>query len=65
MRDDELDAWIDAMAPVVGVTVTDEQRPGVKAFVAVAKAMAEQLEKVDLADDRLEPAPVFTPEARR
>jgi hypothetical protein len=25
--------------------------------------MAEQLERVDLPDDKLEPAPVFTPES--
>jgi hypothetical protein len=59
----DADAWIDAIAPVVGIEVTDEQRPGVRTFLAIAKGMAAQLEAVDLPDDKLEPAPVFTPEA--
>lgn len=58
------DAWIDAMAPVVGLDITAEQRPGVRTFLAIAKGMAERLEQVDLPDDKLEPAPVFTPEPR-
>ncbi len=56
------DAWIDAVGPLVGLAVTAEERPGVRTFLEVAKAMAEHLEAVDLPDDRLEPAPVFTPE---
>ena len=60
----DADAWIDALAPVVGLEVTDGQRPGVRTFLAIAKAMAEQLDAVDLPDDKLEPAPVFTPESR-
>jgi hypothetical protein len=66
MRDQDwdTDAWIDAMAPVVGLEVTDAQRPGVRTFLAIAKGMAEQLERVDLPDDELAPAPVFTPEPR-
>lgn len=58
------DAWIDAMAQVVGFDVTEEQRPGVRTFLEIAKGMAEQLESVDLPDDALAPAPVFTPEPR-
>jgi hypothetical protein len=58
------DAWIDAMAPVVGLDVTEAQRPGVRTFLEIAKGMAEQLESVDLPDDELAPAPVFTPEPR-
>ncbi|MFP4126479.1 MAG: DUF4089 domain-containing protein [Alphaproteobacteria bacterium] len=62
MSDDcDTDAWIDAMAPVVGLTVTDEQRPGVRTFLEIAKGMAVRLERVELPDDKLEPAPVFTP----
>ena len=57
------DAWIDAVAPVVGLTVTDVERPGVRTFLTLAKAMAERLDAVDLPDDQLAPAPVFTPEA--
>lgn len=63
MTDDwDTDAWIDAVAPLVGLAVTDAQRPGVRTFLEVAKAMAVQVEAVELPDDRLEPAPVFTPE---
>ncbi len=56
------DAWIDAMAPVVGVTIGDEQRPGVRTFLALAKSMADGLDTVALPDDELQLAPVFTPE---
>ena len=59
----DADAWIDALAPVVGLEVTDGQRPGVRTFLAIAMGMAAQLEAVVLPDDKLEPAPVFTPEA--
>jgi len=62
-QDWDPDAWIDAMAPVVGLEVTVEHRPGVRTFLEIAKGMAERLESVDLPDDKLEPAPVFTPEA--
>jgi hypothetical protein len=57
----DVDAWIDAVAPLLGLEITAEQRPGVRTFLAVAKGMADRLESVDLPDDRLEPAPVFTP----
>jgi hypothetical protein len=56
------DAWIDAIAPLLGLEVTAAQRPGVRAFLTIAKGMADRLESVDLPDDKLEPAPVFTPE---
>lgn len=59
----DADRWIDAMAPVVGLTVTDEQRPGVRTFLALAKSMADRLETVDLPDNELAPASVFTPQA--
>jgi len=58
------DAWIDVITPLLGLEITEEQRPGVRTFLAVAKGMADQLESVDLPDDKLEPAPVFTPEWR-
>ena len=66
MRDEDWDpdAWIDAMAPVVGLEVSEAQRPGVRTFLEIAKGMAERLEQVELPDDKLEPAPVFTPEPR-
>lgn len=57
-----LDAWIDALAPTLGLHITASQRPGVRGFLAIAAAMAAELEGVDLADDALDLAPVFTPE---
>lgn len=62
--DGDADAWIDAMAPVVDLVITDEARPGVRTFLAVAKTMARQVEAVPLADDELWLAPVFTPQAK-
>lgn len=62
-RDCDPDAWIDAMAPVMGLVITDDQRPGVRTFLEIATAMAAKLEDADLPDDELAPAAVFTPEA--
>ena len=52
------DQWIDAMAPVVGLTVTAEQRAGVKANLKTAAKMAALLDKAKIKDE-VEPAPVF------
>jgi hypothetical protein len=54
----DFDQWIDAMSPVLGLSVTPEQRPGVKANLKTAAKMAALLDKAKLADD-IEPAPVF------
>jgi hypothetical protein len=62
--DRDAEAWIDAMAPVVGLVITEEARPGVRTFLAVAATMADRLEAVEIADDELWLAPVFTPEAK-
>ncbi len=59
------DAWIDAMAPVMGLAIGPVERPGVRTFLTLAKTMADRLETVELADDQLQPAAVFTPEADR
>ena len=66
MADDgfDADAWIDAVAPVVGVAVSEVERPGVRTFLALAKSMADCLDEVELPDDELALAPVFTPEDR-
>ncbi|TVQ34383.1 MAG: DUF4089 domain-containing protein [Geminicoccaceae bacterium] len=56
------DAWIDAMAPVVGLPIGDLERPGVRTFLGVAKGMADLLDAVELPDDELALAPVFRPE---
>ena len=54
----DLDQWIDAMAPVLGLTITAEQRTGVKANLKTAAKMAALLDKVSVKDET-EPAPVF------
>ncbi|MGF1561029.1 MAG: DUF4089 domain-containing protein [Geminicoccaceae bacterium] len=59
----DADGWIAAVAPVLGLSVTDDQRPGVRTFLTLAKAMADKLDAVQLDDAAFEPAPVFTPEA--
>ena len=54
----DIDQWIDAMAPVVGLTISTEQRGAVKANLKTAAKMAALLDKVSVKDDT-ESAPVF------
>jgi hypothetical protein len=54
----DIDRWIDAMAAVVNVEITAEQRPGVKANLKTAAKMAALLEKAPLGPET-EAAPVF------
>ena len=54
----DFDQWIDAMAPVLGLTVTTEQRACVKANLKTAAKMAALLDKAKVKDE-IEPAPVF------
>ena len=54
----DIDQWIDAMAPVVGLGISDERRPGVKANLKTAAKMAALLDKV-MVKDETEPAPVY------
>ena len=54
------DRHIDAMAPVLGLEVTEEQRPGVRRFLEVARSMAEAVERAT-PPDTLDLAPVFVP----
>ena len=54
----DFDQWIDAMAPVLGLSVTDEQRAGVRANLKTAAKMAALLDKTKVKDET-EPAPVF------
>ena len=37
----DVDAYIDAVSPLVGLTITDAQRPGVRQFLEIVKAMAD------------------------
>ncbi len=59
------DRHINAMAPLVGLNVTPEQRPGVSRFLAVARRMATLVAAAPLDRDTIELAPVFTPGGRK
>jgi hypothetical protein len=54
----DFDQWIDAMAPVLRLEITPEQRPGIRANLKTATKMAALLDKADFSDEP-EPAPVF------
>ncbi|MBN8938844.1 MAG: DUF4089 domain-containing protein [Rhizobiales bacterium] len=58
MTPDEAERMIDALAPVLGLAVPQEFRPGVIANLQIAVRLARSLDAVDLADHD-EPAPVF------
>jgi hypothetical protein len=51
----------DAMAPMLGLTITDEQRPGVLQFLEVAHRMATIVQSAPLDDAGFELAPSFRP----
>ena len=53
-------ALADAMAPLLGLTLTTESRTQTIVHLRIAAEQAEKLLSVSL-DDREEPAPVFTP----
>jgi hypothetical protein len=56
----EIEAFVDAAAAAVGLTLDAAHRPGVLRYFALAASMAEQVagEPLGPAD---EPAPVFVP----
>ena len=54
----DFELWIDAMAPVLQLSIPDEQRAGVKANLKTAAKMAALLDKAALKDEA-EPAPVY------
>jgi Protein of unknown function (DUF4089) len=56
----DADAFIDAAAPLVGLTIDEASRPLVKAHLEFASDMAALLFQERL-DDQQEPAPVFAP----
>ena len=49
------------MAPALGLTISEAQKPAVLQFLAIAHGMARIVETVPLAEDRLELAPHFRP----
>ena len=53
----------DAMAPVLGLTITEAQRPVVLQFLTIAHGMAEIVAAAPLDEAPLELAPVFRPGA--
>ncbi len=54
----DIDQWIEAVAPVVGIDIPAERRAGVKAHLKTAAKMAALLEKTPITDET-EPAPVY------
>jgi hypothetical protein len=56
----DAEALVDAMAPLLGLTLTPESRAQAIMHLRIAAEHAEKLLSVSL-DDREEPAPVFTP----
>lgn len=54
----DFDLWVDAMAPILGLTIAAETRAGVKANLKTAAKMAALLDKADV-EGETEPAPVF------
>ncbi|HEV2554890.1 MAG TPA: DUF4089 domain-containing protein [Bosea sp. (in: a-proteobacteria)] len=53
----------DAMAPVLGLTITESQRLVVLQFLTIAHGMAEIVRAAPLDEASLELAPVFRPGA--
>jgi Protein of unknown function (DUF4089) len=53
------EAVVDAMAPLLGLTLTPESRAQTIVHLRIAAEQAEKLLSVPL-DDQAEPAPVFT-----
>jgi Protein of unknown function (DUF4089) len=54
------EALVDAMAPLLGLTLTAESRAQAIVHLRIAAEHAQKLLSVAL-DDQEEPAPVFTP----
>ena len=52
---------LDAMAPALGLAITDQQKPAVLQFLAIAHLMSEVVYAAPLGDASLELAAVFRP----
>lgn len=59
MTDSELDAYIDASLPVLGLAIDDAWRPAVRANLKVSLDFARQVDEFALPDES-EPAHVYT-----
>lgn len=66
MADKDFDAGrhIDAVAPTMGLTITDAQRPGVETFLNLVRDFAQEMEKAPVPDDSFHLASVFRPGKR-
>lgn len=66
MTPDDFDAdqHIDAVAPTVGLAITDEQRPGVALFLTIARGMAATVEAAPVPEESFHLAPAFRPGKR-
>lgn len=60
LGDERLGAMVDALAPVLGIPVTPEFRPGIIANLRISLDLAALMLDFHL-DEREEPAPVFRP----
>lgn len=56
---DALEMHIDAASALVGLTIAEAHRPGVRVFLGVAREMAATLEAAAPPQDALALAPVF------
>lgn len=56
----DVEAMIDAVAPLMQIEITEEQKPGVRQNLKTAAKMAALVAQVTIADDT-EPAPVYRP----
>jgi hypothetical protein len=60
MRNDELEAYVDAASAALGLQIDAAHRPGVVHYLGLAAAMADLVMATPLAVDA-EPAAVFVP----
>ena len=58
MTDQELEAWLDAAAVLLGLSIAPEWRDAVRLHLRITSDMARHLLEFPLPDDA-EPAPVF------
>jgi hypothetical protein len=61
---DDLDAYINAASTMAGVEIADAHRPGVRAFLTIAKEMADAVEAAPLERSEFVLAPVYLPSER-
>ena len=60
MTDQELEAWLDAAAVLLGLSIEPEWRDTVRLHLRITSDLAHRLMEFPLPDDA-EPAPVFRP----